>query len=69
MQGVGFKEIQSRSLLHRWVPKYRLVIRYLGWRAFHWLSHIYGNFVYSLLPIRRKTKSSQTLATGLKALG
>ena len=67
LQGVGFTEISSRPLLHKWVPKYRLVIRYFGWRAFHWMSHVYGNFVYNSLPIRRKTKWNEVLATGLKS--
>lgn len=65
LQAAGFVKIESRKLLHKWVPKYRLVIRYFGFRVFHVLSYIYGNFVYNYLPIRRRTKWNQVLATGI----
>ncbi|MBS0474901.1 MAG: class I SAM-dependent methyltransferase [Proteobacteria bacterium] len=66
LQGAGFTGIESRALLHKWVPKYRVVIRLFGFKVFHWLSYVYGNFIYNTLPIRRKTKWNQVLATGLK---
>lgn len=37
-----FSVIDSRELLHRWPPKWRLLIRYIGFDAFHFCSRIWS---------------------------
>jgi SAM-dependent methyltransferase len=44
LHGAGFKDIQTESVLHRWVPGYRSVARVFGLGIFHKLSYLYGRW-------------------------
>lgn len=61
----GFSKIETRAILHKWVPKYRWVVRLFGYKVLHVLSYLYGNFIYNTFPIRRKTKSNQSWGMGV----
>jgi 2-polyprenyl-3-methyl-5-hydroxy-6-metoxy-1,4-benzoquinol methylase len=45
LQAVGFTEIRTESVLHKWVPKHKEISRIFGFRTFHQLSWLYGTFV------------------------
>ena len=34
----GFKVLESKVIYHKWVPKYRTIVRLFGWKVFHVLS-------------------------------
>ena len=38
----GFKVIESRPYIHKWVPKYRSVVKVFGWNAFHLACRLWG---------------------------
>jgi SAM-dependent methyltransferase len=44
LQGVGFQDIRTEVVLHKWIPGYRKVDSIFGMRAFHRLSFMYGRF-------------------------
>jgi SAM-dependent methyltransferase len=45
LQSTGFKDIEAKVILHKWVPQYKLVEKIFGFRIFHQLSWIYGSLV------------------------
>lgn len=64
LDGAGFVDVQSKAIRHKRRPKYRYILRLFGLCVFHALSYVY--YVYTYLPIRRRTKSHQMLATEVK---
>jgi SAM-dependent methyltransferase len=42
LHGVGFKDISTRALLHKWPPAYKYVYSLFGSRIFHMLGWVYG---------------------------
>ncbi len=34
----GFKVIESKTIYHKWVPKYETIVNIFGWKVFHLLS-------------------------------
>lgn len=66
LQGVGFKDIEAKAILHKWVPKYRWFLKTFGFKVFDTLSFIYGNYIYNNIPFRKATKWNQTWVTGIK---
>jgi SAM-dependent methyltransferase len=45
LQGVGFQDIKTELVLHKWIPGYRKVDRIFGLNTFHKLSWLYGRFI------------------------
>jgi SAM-dependent methyltransferase len=66
LQGIGFENIKSKPILHKWIPKRNFIIQYLGFNVFDKLSWFYGNFIYNNFPIRKKTKWNQVWCYGEK---
>lgn len=48
----GFDVLESRRLLHRWVPKPQFVQRLVGWNLFHRGSQLYGTLFTRLSQVR-----------------
>jgi hypothetical protein len=44
----GYSVLMSRAYLHRWPPKAVAIQRWLGWRTFHALGHVYGRVATGL---------------------
>jgi len=42
LQGTGFSEIRTEAILHKWVPGFRKIEKFLGFNTFHQLSWLYG---------------------------
>ena len=58
LQGVGFKDIKTEAVLHRWVPRFKTIERVFGLNAFHQLSWLYGKYL--------NKRSVQVKAFGIK---
>ena len=43
LQGVGFTDIDTKHVLHKWPPKYKEITKIFGFGAFHMASWIYGH--------------------------
>jgi SAM-dependent methyltransferase len=44
LQSVGFKNIKTGPLLHKWVPYYEKIYKWFGYKTFHFLSKLYGHY-------------------------
>ena len=44
LQGVGFQDIHTEAVLHKWIPGYRTVDQLFGLATFHQLSWLYGKY-------------------------
>lgn len=53
-----FKEIKTRSFLHKWPPLWDKIQKIFGWKIFHLISYIYGRII--------KYPMSQIIAYGIK---
>ena len=42
LKAAGFKVLESKVLYHKWVPKYKMIVRLFGWNVFHVLSKIWS---------------------------
>ena len=48
LQSIGFTDIEAEPVLHKWVPKRKLIVRIFGHRIFHQFSWIYGKLISGL---------------------
>jgi SAM-dependent methyltransferase len=48
----GFLVIESKSYLHKWPPKFKLIARFSGRKMFDIICRFYGNFSRSLSQVR-----------------
>ncbi|MEX1239952.1 MAG: class I SAM-dependent methyltransferase [Cyclobacteriaceae bacterium] len=44
LQGVGFQEIKTEAVLHKWVPGFKTIDQVFGLNTFHQLSWLYGKY-------------------------
>ena len=44
LQGVGFQDIKTEVVLHKWVPGYKKIDEVFGLNTFHRLSWLYGKY-------------------------
>ena len=42
LNSAGFKVLESKTLYHKWIPKYQLFVKIFGWKIFHLASIIYS---------------------------
>ena len=61
LNAAGFDVIESKTLYHKWIPKYELFVKIFGWKFFHVISIIYAHLKRDWFQVRaiavKKTNS------------
>lgn len=43
LQGIGFTDVSTEVILHKWIPRYNTVLKLFGFNTAHHLSSLYGH--------------------------